>query len=81
MRAERVLDREVVQAELALHLAEERLARLVQADPDELIGLLERSASVLEREVGDTAPARVRRAIDDALVDVVSGSRAGRILN
>ena len=81
MGAERVLDGEIVQPELFLHLAKDlpaaRTGRSRRTD---------RSAPALadigqSGQIGDPPPVGIRRAIDDALVDVVSGSRAGRILN
>ena len=56
MRLDRVLDRELVEVELAPHRLELALARLVEADPDERAGA-ERLVCVLEREVaGAPAP-------------------------
>ena len=46
--AVRVLDRQVVEAELLLDLAQQLLARLVQPDPDEPVGLLEDLADLLD---------------------------------
>ena len=63
--AKRVLDGQVVQAELALHLAQDFFARLVQADPDEPVRVRERLADVADRQVGDPPAAGVGRAVDD----------------
>ena len=51
MGAVSVLDREVVEAELLLDPAEQLLARLVEPDPDEAIGLLEGLADLLDVDV------------------------------
>ena len=55
MRRQRVLDREVVQSELLLHLAKQRLVGLVEPDPHEASGLgtLEDVADVVERHFAD----------------------------
>ena len=61
MGAQRVLDGEVVQAELRLDLAQQLLARLVQADPDELAGDLQDLADVVDVDVADLAAVGGRR--------------------
>ena len=60
-----VLDRQVVQAELALDGPQLLLARLEQAEPDEGPVALRPLAHLLEAHVGDPAAALVRRAVDD----------------
>ncbi len=60
-----VLDGQVVQPELGLHLLEQRLVGLVEADPDEAVVLLEDLADVLERDVRHAATLRVGGARDD----------------
>src|SRR5262249_58402581 len=67
VRLVRVLDGEIVQAELALHRAQLVLAGLEEADPDERAGTLRRLAELVEPQVGDPAAALVRRAVDDHL--------------
>ena len=62
VRVVRVLDREVVQAELLLQLLEQRLVGLVQSDPDEGVRLLEDVADLVERDFAAAArPGRRRR--------------------
>jgi hypothetical protein len=53
----RILDGEIVKAELPLHARQDVRARLVQANPDEPIVLPQRVADSLDREVRDAAPA------------------------
>jgi hypothetical protein len=60
-----VLDGEVVEPELLLDLAQQLLARLVQADPDELALDLQDLADVRDRDVGHLAAVGVRGAVDD----------------
>jgi hypothetical protein len=60
-----VLDGEVVELELGLHLLEQGLVRLVEPDPDEGIVLLEGRADVLESHVGHAAATRIRGTRDD----------------
>ena len=60
-----VLEGEVVQLELGLHLLEQGLVRLVEPDPDEAIVLLEGRADVLEGYVGHAAATRIRDTRDD----------------
>ncbi len=66
----RILDREIVEAELVLHLAQQLLARLVQADPDEVAGIApaEDLADVGQVHVADAPPVGVLRAIDHLAV-------------
>ncbi len=59
-----VLDREVVQAELLLHGAKDVFLRLVESEPDELVGLLERAANLPDADVGHADAATVGGAID-----------------
>ena len=67
MRAVRVLDREVVEAELVLHLVEQLLARLVQPDPDEERRIRERRRDLVAVSRVATAHALpIGGAIDDA---------------
>ena len=61
---QRVLDGEVVQAELRLDLLQERLARLVQPDPHEAIGGRQGRADVLDGHVGDPPAVGVGGAVD-----------------
>ena len=61
----RVLDRQVVQAELALHAAQFVLRWLEEAEPDECAVALRPLADLVESHVGDPAATLVRRAVDD----------------
>ena len=61
-----ILDGEIVQGELALDDAQELFARLEQPDPDELLGLLEDLADVLERDLTHAAAVGVGCARDDS---------------
>lgn len=65
VRHQRVLDREIVQPEAQLHRPQQRLVRLLQADPDEtVVGRL--GAMRLGKIDGaDAAPALVHGAVDD----------------
>jgi hypothetical protein len=56
MGRERVLDREVVQGKLFLHLAKQRLVRLEKADPHERVGSFNDVADVVKRYFADTPP-------------------------
>ena len=75
-----VLDGEVVQPELGLHLLEERLVGLVEADPDEAVVLLEDLADVLERDIRHPAALRVGGARDD-LARVVPRAHARSLID
>ena len=93
MRVVGVLDREVVQPEPALHPAQQLLARLVQAEPDEAVGARVIAARdeveggrgiVLDVDVGDPAPALVGGTVDDhahrpALQPAAPARRAGTV--
>ena len=61
-----VLDRQVVEAELRLHPAQQLLARLVEPDPDEAIGLLEDLADLLDVDALVPLAIGIGHAIDDA---------------
>jgi hypothetical protein len=61
-----VLDRQVVELELLLHVAEELLFRLVQADPDEPLLLSEGVLDVPDVDVGHSPPIGVDRAVHHA---------------
>ena len=65
VRLVRVLDCEVVQAELALHDAQLVLRWLEEAEPDECAVALRPLADLVESHVGDPAATLVRRAVDD----------------
>ena len=54
-----------MQAEFALHFAEDFLAGLVEANPDEPVGVLERLVDVADGQVGNALAASVGRAVDD----------------
>jgi hypothetical protein len=53
MSGERVLDREVVEAELHLHLAKKRLVRLEEPNPDERVRAHDDVADVVQRNIAD----------------------------
>src|SRR5262245_19733874 len=53
MRGQGVFDREIVKTELRLDFAQNLPGRLVQSNPDELIGLGQRLADVSDRDVFD----------------------------
>jgi len=61
-----VLDRQVVELELPLHLAEQLFFRLVQADPDETLLMSEGILNVADVDVGHPAAIGIDRAIHDA---------------
>jgi hypothetical protein len=66
VRVDRVLDRELVQVELAADGIELLLGRLVKADPDEGIPLLARRARLQHSQLAGTATAVVvDGAVDD----------------
>ena len=65
MRVDRVLDREVVQAELLLHLAQQRLLGLVQPNPDELTVAGQRRLDLIDGQGRGARPAGVGGAVDD----------------
>ena len=60
----RVLDREVMQAELLLHLRELGIGRIEQRHPDEATGLLEVVADFLDLDVGELAAFLIYDAVD-----------------
>ena len=64
--AERVLDREIVQAECLLEGAQERLVGLLDADPHEPVRLAEDSADLLDRDVPHLAAVGVDGGVDHA---------------
>jgi hypothetical protein len=53
----RVFDGQVMQAELALDEAEQRLLGLVQPNPDEALGLTQQIVDLLEGDIGDAPTA------------------------
>lgn len=65
MRPVGILDGQVVQAELLLDLPEQLFVRLMEPDPDELIGLTEGRGDLVNCDVGDTPATRIRRGVDD----------------
>ena len=66
VRLDRVLDRQLVQVELAPHRVELVLGRLVEADPDERVLLAARLMRVQDRKLARPAkPVLVDRAVDD----------------
>src|SRR2546426_742317 len=73
-----VLDGEVVEPELPLDLGEQRGVGLVEADPHEAIGQLERFADVGDGDLADATAARVRHAVDDGAHARPSGASGAR---
>src|SRR5262249_44838962 len=66
MRGVRVLDGQVVEVELLLHLAQQLLVGLVDPDPDELTRELEDLADVLDVDLAEPlAVAGIRDAVDE----------------
>ena len=65
MGTPRVLDGEVVKAELGLDLPEQLVGRLVKADPDELAGDLQELADLVHHDVADLAALGVDGGVDD----------------
>ena len=63
---QRVLDREIVEPELLLHLAKQRLVGLEEANPHERVGAFDDVADVVERHVADAPAVRIRDAGNDA---------------
>jgi hypothetical protein len=83
-----------VEAELLLDLAEDLLAGLVQADPDEAVAMAERLLDVTNRQVGNALAGGIGGAVYDPggmdfFMDVrhdppdiiagLSGSESGRV--
>ena len=66
MGRQRVLDCEIVEPELLLHLAKERLVGLEEANPHDESGALDDVADVVERHVADPPAVRIRDAGNDA---------------
>ena len=66
MRLLGVLDRHLMQVELLLHAAEELGGGLVEADPDDMAGLLRPLAGLLDRNVADAPAAGIDAGRDDA---------------
>ena len=66
MAVQRVLDRQVVQAELILHRAQEPLGGIDEPDPDERLRPLQRFLNLVEVDLADPHPALVGDAVDDA---------------
>ncbi len=62
-----ILDREVVQLELALQAAEQRRVRLVQANPYNMARLAAPVRGIVDRDVGDTSPIDVDAGRDHAI--------------
>ena len=66
MRAQRVLDRQLVQPELRLQDAQVLLGRLVEADPDEVALLARPRGAVAELDLGHPAAATIGISGNDA---------------
>ena len=66
VRIARILDREVVQAEFLLELAEQRRLRIEQPDPDEgAVVDRQHVADLVERDIAARPVAAVDDAVDD----------------
>ena len=76
-----VLDREVVQPELALHPEQQLAARLEQADPDDVAVLAGPAGGALDRDVADPAPVEVDARGDDARARARRARKAARMLH
>ena len=61
----RILDRQVVQAELLLHLRELFGRRVLQRHPDEAAGLGQVVADVVDRAIGELGAVLVGHAVDE----------------
>lgn len=64
MRVERVLERQLVQAELGLELAQVALARGLDANPDEVAGARGPVPAVFDRDIRYLAAGAVGRRAD-----------------
>ena len=65
VRKVRILDRQVVQVEGPLHLAQELFLRLVQANPYELAGLIQDIGDVIEIDIANSMPIGICDAVDN----------------
>ena len=61
-----VLDRQLVETELALDSLEQLGARLVEPEPHEALWLLQHLADVLDTDLAHPVALRVGHAVDDA---------------
>ena len=75
VRKVRILDRQVVQVEGPLHLAQELFVRLVQANPDELAGLIQNVSDVVEIDIADPMAVGIRDAVDNGAHEITSPDR------
>jgi hypothetical protein len=66
MRLTRILDREIMQAELRLHALQEIRARLPQSDPHHVPWSLRPFAGFLDGDIFDAASAGINAGGDDA---------------
>jgi hypothetical protein len=65
MCGKRVFNGQIVEAELFLNLPQERLVRLVEANPHERVGALEHIADIVEGDLADLPPSGVGHTRDD----------------
>ena len=70
VREVRILDRQVVQVKGPLHLAQELFLRLVQANPDELAGLIQNVGDVIEIDIADAMAVGIRDAVDNGAHEI-----------
>ena len=59
----RILDRQIVQVEGPLHPAQQIFVRLVQANPNKLVGLIQNGTDVVEIDIADPMAVRIRDAV------------------
>jgi hypothetical protein len=81
MGAQRVLDGEVMQSEALLHHAQQRLIRLVQADPDEAADGRVSLARLIEIDVCNAASALVGGSVDHHAPCGIASPGSGSWLN
>jgi hypothetical protein len=74
----RVLDRQVVEPELQLDLPEQLGGRVVEADPHEDTGLLERLADVGDLDIAHAAAFRIGNTGDHALHRTLDGAHGSQ---
>ena len=73
-----VLDGQVMEAERLLHLAQQGLAGLMEAHPEETVLLLEDRVEVRDLDVGDTLAISIGGTVDDFTHGDLPGASAGK---